>query len=266
VLRLLGIRRRAATRDLYTPEELQLIVEESEHGGALRSESGRLLHELFEFGDLTAGEAMVPRVRIAGVPVGASPAEVRRILAARGHTRYVIYDGDLDHILGMMHVKDLLRRLLANEPVSAADVRRVPVIPETASLDTVLTTMQQADAHMTVVIDEHGGTAGLVTLEDLFEEVVGEIDEGTSAARPIAPQPDGSALVAGTVRLDELGQHFELDLEHEDVDSVSGLILARLGRPPVVGDVVVYDRIQLEVTATRGRGVREARAVVLPAG
>jgi len=225
-----------------------------------------LLHELFEFGDLTAGQVMVPRVRIAGVPLGATPAEVRRLLGAHGHTRYVIYDGDLDHIVGMLHVKDLLRRLMANEPVTAADVRRVPVVPNTATLDAVLTTMQRADAHMTVVIDEHGGTAGLVTLEDLFEEVVGELDEGGSAVSPITPNGDGSMTVAGTVRLDELGQQFGLDLEHDDVDSVSGLILARLGRPPAVGDVVTYDRILFEVTSTRGRGVKEARVSVRLAG
>lgn len=267
VLRLIGIKRHANTSDrLYTPEELQLIVEESEIGGALRGESAKLLRELFEFGDLTAGQVMVPRVRIAGVPLGATPPEIRRILAGRGHTRYVIYDGDLDHIVGMMHVKDLLRRLLANEPVTAADARRLPVVPETAALDDVLATMQRAEAHLTVVIDEHGGTAGLVTLEDLFEEVVGEIDEGVPAAPPLSPNPDGSATVSGTVRLDELGQHFGLELEHEEVDSVSGLVLASLGRPPAVGDVVVYGRIRLEVTATRGRGVKEARASVLAAG
>ena len=267
ILKLIGIERHAATHDrVYTPEELQLIVEESEHGGALRHESGSLLRELFEFGDRTAGEVMVPRVRIAGLRLGATPGEVRRIHLDHGHTRYAVYDGDLDHIVGMMHVKDLLRRLMADGPVTATDVRRVPVVPVTAPLDDVLATMQRAEAHMTVVIDEHGGTAGLITLEDLFEEVVGEIDEGAVTRRPIAPNPDGSVIVAGTVRLDELGQHFHLDLEHEEVDSVSGLILARLGRPPVVGDVVVYDRIRLDVTSTRGRGVKEARATVLPAG
>jgi CBS domain containing-hemolysin-like protein len=123
--------------------------------------------------------------------------------------------------------------------------------------------MQRTHAHMTVVVDEHGGTAGLVTIEDLFEEVVGEIDEGIPAAPSLEAQPDGSVEVAGTVRLDELGQHFHLDLEHEDVDSVSGLVLARLGRPPAVGDVVEYDRIRLQVTATSGRGVKEARAWLL---
>ncbi len=265
VLKVIGISRHETTHDrVYTPEELQLIVEESEHGGALRHESGRLLRELFEFGDRTAAEVMVPRVRIAGVRLGATPNEIRRIHLDHGHTRYAVYDGDLDHIVGMVHVKDLLRRLMADDAVAIADVRRVPVVPETAPLDDVLATMQRAEAHMTVVIDEHGGTAGLITLEDLFEEVVGEIDEGAITRRPIAPNPDGSVIVAGTVRLDELGQHFDVDLEHEDVDSVSGLILARLGRPPVVGDVVIYDRIRLDVTATRGRGVKEARASVRP--
>jgi CBS domain containing-hemolysin-like protein len=266
VLKMLGISRHTTRDGIYTPEELQLIVEESEHGGALRHESGRLLRELFEFGDRTAGEVMVPRVRIAGVRLGATPGEIRRIHLGHGHTRYAVYDGDLDHIVGMMHVKDLLRRLLADEPVTAAEVRRLPVVPVTAALDDVLATMQRAEAHMTVVIDEHGGTAGIITLEDLFEEVVGEIDEGADAARAIAPQADGTVIVAGTVRLDELGQHFELDLEHEEVDSVSGLILAVLDRPPVVGDVAVYDRIRFEVLATRGRGVKEARAALLPAG
>jgi CBS domain containing-hemolysin-like protein len=141
----------------------------------------------------------------------------------------------------------------------------MPVVPVTAKLDAVLRTMQKAQAHMAVVIDEHGGTAGVVSLEDLFEEVVGEIDEGAPAAPAIVPQTDDSVLVAGTLRLDELGQHFDLDLMHEDVDSVSGLILALLGRPPIVGDTVRYDRIRLEVTATSGHGVKQARAVLLPA-
>ena len=109
------------------------------------------------------------------------------------------------------------------------------------------------------------GPPAFVSLEDLFEEVVGEIDEGAPAAPSISPQADGSVRAAGTVRLDELGQHFDLDLEHDEVDSVSGLVLARLGRPPVVGDVVDYGRIRLEVTATSGRGVKEARAGLLPA-
>lgn len=261
-LRLVGVRRQVSAQEVYTPEELQMIVEESAEGGALRAESGDLLRELFEFGDRTAGEAMVPRVRVVGIPVGATPGEVRDILLEHRHTRYPVFDGDLDHIVGMLHVKDLLRRVLEQAPIAASDSRPMPFVPETAALDLVLATMQRTAAHMAVVIDEHGGTAGVVSLEDLFEEVVGELDEGVPSSPPIVRNADGSLTVTGTLRLDELGQAVDLELEHEDVDSVSGLVLARLGRPPAVGDVVLHDRIRVEVTATTGRGVKEARVTV----
>lgn len=264
-LRLVGIKRQPNIHEqVYTPEELQLIVEESQEGGALRAESGRLLRELFEFGGLSAGQVMVPRVRIAGIPLGATPDALRPIVARHKHTRYAVYDKDLDHIVGMVHVKDLLRKLLQNEPLGAEDVRRMPVVPETAPLDDVLASMRQANAHMTIVIDEHGGTAGILSLEDLFEEVVGQLDEGAVAEPPITRNPDGTVRAAGTVRLDELGQFLDLDLEHEEVDSLSGLVLARLGRPPVVGDVVEYGRLRLTVTATSGRGVKEVLVSVTP--
>jgi CBS domain containing-hemolysin-like protein len=164
----------------------------------------------------------------------------------------------------MVHVKDLLRPLTQGGTLVAEDVRRIPVVPETASLDDVLATMQHSQAHMAVVIDEHGGTAGIIGLEDVFEEVVGEIDEGVPAAPSLIVEDQGTVRAAGTVRLDELGQHFNIDLEHEDVDSVSGLVLARLGRPPVKGDRVDYGRLRLEVTATSGRGVQEVRASLRP--
>jgi len=249
---------------IYTPEELQLIVEESERGGALATDSGKILRELFAFGDRTAAEVMVPRVRVIGIPVGATADDVRRIIIEHRRTRYAVYEGDLDHIVGMLHVKDLLRRVMRNESVSATDVRRIPVVPETASLDDVLATMRRTQAHLAMVIDEHGGTAGIVGLEDLFEEVVGDIDEGSPAAPPISPADDGTVLAAGTVRLDELGQHLDVPLEHEEVDSVSGLVLTLLGRPPVVGDAVEYSGVRLVVTATSGRGVRHVRASLIP--
>jgi CBS domain containing-hemolysin-like protein len=264
-LRLLGVRRQGNTGEqVYTPEELQIIVEESERGGALRAESGRLLRELFEFGELTAAEVMVPRVRIAGIPRTASPAEVKRIVQIHRRTRYPVYEGDLDHLVGMVHTKDLLRRLVANEPLEPTDVRAMPVVPETASLDDVLAVMQRARAHMAVVIDEHGGTAGILSLEDLFEEVVGELDEGVPTAPPLERIDDRTVRSAGTVRLDELGQFFGVDLEHDEVDSVSGLVLAELDRPPLVGDVVEYGPIRFEVVGTSGRGVREVHATLRP--
>ena len=110
---------------------------------------------------------------------------------------------------------------------------------------------------MVIVLDEHGGTAGAVTLQDLFEEVVGDIEEGPTRAPQVYRDPQGRLRVPGTMRIDELGQEFDLELEHEDVDSVSGLVLTVLGRPPRVGDTIRYGRLQFEVTAVKGHGVDE---------
>lgn len=259
LLKAFGVNRQVQSGEqYYTPEELQLIVQESEELGALRAESGQMLQELFEFGELTAGEVMVPRVRISGIPMGAPPERIREILSASPHTRYPIYENDLDHIAGIIHIKDLLRLLLADATITASQVRPVPVVPETAALDTVLTVMRVERTQMAVVIDEHGGTAGVVTLEDLFEEVVGEIDEGPAGAPHVYRDREGKLRVPGTMRVDEVGQQFDLDLEHEEVDSVSGLILTLLGRPAIVGDRTRYGRLELEVTAVKGHGVAEA--------
>jgi CBS domain containing-hemolysin-like protein len=258
VLRLMGVRRQAThAEQYYTAEELQLIVQESGEQGVLRVESSRMLQELFEFGDLTADQVMVPRVRITGIEVGTTPGEVRELLRMSPHTRYPIFEQDLDHIVGMIHIKDLLRLLLADETIAAAHARPVPYMPETAELDDVLDVMRRERTQMVVVLDEHGGTAGIVTLEDLFEEVVGDISESPTDAPPFYWDAFGRLRVPGTMRLDEVGQQFDLDIEHEDVDSVSGLVLTLLGRTPGVKDTVRYGRLTFEVVAVKGHGVDE---------
>jgi CBS domain containing-hemolysin-like protein len=265
VLKAVGVNRQAVrTEQYYTAEELQLIVQESEQLGALRAESGQMLQELFEFGDLTAGEVMVPRVRIVGIPVGAESDELRALLPTSPHTRYPVYQQDLDHIVGMIHIKDLLRLLSRGEVIREAHARPMPIVPETAPLDSVLTTMRREKTQMALVIDEHGGTSGIVTLDDLFQEVIGDIEEGPISAPRVYRDRDGRLRVPGTLRIDELGQQFHLELEHEEVDSVSGLVLTLLGRPPRPGDRVRYDRLEFEVTAVKGRGVYEC-AVTLTA-
>jgi CBS domain containing-hemolysin-like protein len=258
VLRLAGIRRQIVTADrYYTPEELDFVVRESQEGGALRAEAGRMLRELLEFGELTAGEVMVPRVRVAGIPVGTTPDELREIMRASRHTRYPIYEADLDHIIGTMHLKDLVRVLRSGESIRAGHARPVPLVPETAPLDRLLATLTAARTQMAVVIDEHGGTAGLITLEDLFEEVIGEIEETPGGEPRLHREADGRIHVHGVVRIGELGDFLERELEHEEVDSVGGLILTLLGRPPVPGDTVVYEGLRFEVTEVAGHGVEE---------
>jgi CBS domain containing-hemolysin-like protein len=265
VLKLIGVNRQAQTADqYYTAEELQLIVQESEDLGAIRADSSQMLQELFEFGDLTAGEVMVPRVRVVGIPVGTTPEKIRDVLGRTPHTRYPIYERDLDHIIGMVHIKDLLRVLLHNESIRRIHARPLPLVPETAALDSLLSTMRRERTQMVIVLDEHGGTAGVVTLQDLFEEVVGEIEEGPVTAPQVYRDAKERLHVPGTMRLDDLGQRFDLDLEHEDVDSVSGLVLTLLGRPAVVGDTVRYERLELEVTKVKGHGVDECAVWLTP--
>jgi CBS domain containing-hemolysin-like protein len=264
VLRVFGVNRQEHSPDqYYTPDELQLIVQESEQLGALRTESGQMLQELFAFGDRAAEEVMVPRVRVTGIPLGTTPAQVRELLGRSPHTRYPVYEGDLDHILGMVHIRDLLGVLLRNETIDRTHARPLPLVPEAAELDSVLSTMRRERTQMVIVLDEHGGTAGVVTLEDLFEEVVGDIEEGPAGLSDVYRDAEGRLHVPGTMRIDELGQEFGLELEHEDVDSVSGLILMLLGRPPNVGDRVRYDRLQFMVTAVKGHGVEECAVSAL---
>jgi CBS domain containing-hemolysin-like protein len=127
---------------------------------------------------------------VVGIPVGATPDTVRRVLRTHHHARYPVYEGDLDHIAGMMHVKDLLKRLLANETVGTGDVKPLPVLPVSAKLDAVLETMQRSQAHLAIVIDEHGGTAGVISLEDLFEEVVAVTKTPRRRRRSARPRMD----------------------------------------------------------------------------
>ena len=258
LLRLAGIERGEVERERYhTAEELEFIVRESQEGGLLRGEAGEILRDLFEFGDRTAGEVMVPRVLLAGIPVGAEPDELRAIVRAHAHTRYPVYSGDLDNIIGSLHIKEILRHLVSDQPVAARDARALPYVPGPAQLDEVLAAMRRFRAQMAVVMDQHGGTAGLVTIEDLFEEVVGEIDEGR-ARRPIVREADGRIRVRGTVRLDEAGEALGRSLEHEKVTTVSGLVLLLLNRPASVGDIVTCRNVRIEVVSVAGRGVNEA--------
>jgi CBS domain containing-hemolysin-like protein len=258
---LFGVERRFGAHR-YTAGELQDIVWESEEEGLLGSSSAQVLAELVDFSQLTAGEAMIPRVQIYGIEVGATRSDITQVVRAAPHTRYPVYADDLDHIVGMIHIKDLVRGLGAGRPVRQSDLRPIPFVPATATLDSVLDTMRRNQVQMAVVMDEHGGTDGIITTEDLFEEVVGDIDDEVSAQPPDRHvEPDGALVAAGTVRVDEVGEHFDLPLEHEEVDTVSGLVLSLLDRPPEVGDRVSWNGLDIEVTEVEGHGVSRARII-----
>ncbi|HUF65226.1 MAG TPA: hemolysin family protein [Gemmatimonadaceae bacterium] len=264
MLRLLGIHRQAGgSEQVRTAEDLAYVVRESQAGGLLRSGAAKIVQDLLDFGDLRAEEVMVPRVRVVGIELGAGLDEVRAALRTSPHTRYPVYDGTLDQIVGTFEVKELLRDIPPGSVVTREVLKPAPIVPTAMTMDRVLGTLRDTKSQMVVVLDEYGGTAGILTVEDLFEEVVGEFGEDANAPRSIYRDAGGRWHVAGTVRLDELGSELGRVLEHDEVDTVGGLVLTLLGRPAVAGDTVAYDGVRYEVVRVEGRAVSECVAVVI---
>lgn len=262
ILRLFGIRREVvASERFHSPEELELIVDESARGGLIGSQAGQIAHELFGFAELTADQVMVPRVRMTGLPLGAGTAELTERIRQAPHTRYPVYDGDLDRVVGVVHAKDLLRRLRRSEPLAESDLRVVPHLPEAMPLDEVLAAMTAARSQVAIVLDEFGGTAGMITSHDLAEEIVGEMREGAASPPEIERRGELWSL-AGTTRLSRIAELFGSELEHPDVQTVSGLFIHELGRAPRPGDRIHRGRLELTVESVLGRGVE--RATVTP--
>ncbi len=262
ILRLFGVHRQLASSLAgHTAEELQYLIAESQQGGALRAEAGELLQDLLRFTDLTAGEVMVPRVNVVGIPIGATKEELASILRNSTFTRYPVYRNALDDVVGHVHVKDLLPKLLLGEPLLEQDIHPLPFLPYTADVDAVLKAMGRHRSDMAVVMDEYGGTAGIVTRKDLLDEVVGEMNEDGTAGG-IHTNPQGHLIVAGTVRLEEISEFSDTTLEHEEVDTIGGLVLSILERPPAVGDTVSYQDVEIEVTAILGRQVKTCRVIL----
>jgi CBS domain containing-hemolysin-like protein len=264
LLRLFGVRRDVPSQEHYRhPEELAYLVRESAAGGLLRTESASVVQELFEFGELTAREVMVPRVHIVGVPLGLDVESIRGLLTSSLHTRYPVYEESIDYIVGVVHVKHLLRCLADQRPLRREDVRAAPFVPVGVAVDQVLAAMAEARSQLAVVLDEHGGTAGIVTVEDLFEEVVGEFGEDPTERPEVFRDAENRLHVAGTVRLDEVGRALGVVLEHEEVDTAGGLVMTLLGRPPRLGESVVYDNVRFEVAAVDRRAVDEVIVTAL---
>lgn len=258
LLRQIGFHRSRGASHYYEPEELETLVRESRRGGLMAEEGERIFREIIDFSEITAGEAMIPRVWVDGIPVDSDCQQLREIISASPRTRYPVFDGSQDQIIGTVHIKDLLTLLGTGADLPRDRIHEVAHVPRNASLEQVLAVMDRIHNQMVIVMDEHGGTAGILTIEDICAEAIGEVEEGLEDLPDIVELGPERLQVQGTVRLDTLGAAVSRDLEHPDVITVSGLILALLGRPARRGDSVRWRGFEFQVKLLHGRGVEVA--------
>jgi len=271
VLRAIGLEYSGEEASVHSPEELQLLVSQAARAGVLTGPEGELVQRALAFPDMTAGEVMVPRTEIVGLPVESSVQDALRMAQRHRHTRFPVYEKTIDNVIGILSTKDLLSVAARRGPrppfgdVSLRRVIRPPlVVPQGASIFEVLDAMKEARQPMAVVLDEFGGTAGIVTLKDLVTRLLGEVgDEYTPAVQEVRTLADGTILADGLALVEDVNAQLGTHFDASEVDSLGGLVFSKLGRRPRVGDEVDLGsgyRARVE----RLDGLRVARVRLLP--
>jgi putative hemolysin len=257
---------RAAAAEEQNEEEsgevTHAYLEAGEEQGLIEGDEKRLLQSIVDFGDTLVREVMTPRPDIVAVPSEASVAQLRALFREQEYSRYPVYKENLDNILGIIRVKDLLQiddSALERHPVTPL-IRPATFVPETKRVPELLKEFQRKQVQMALVVDEYGGTAGLVTIEDLLEEIVGEIrDEDDVETEPVVDEGNGSFVFSAKVSFDELRERLGLEIEPEGFETVGGYILARVGRVPAVGESFEVDGMHVEVLEAERRRIHKVR-------
>jgi putative hemolysin len=260
VVRTAGLRPPSGHALVHSEEELKMLVTASQEAGVLEEDEEQMLHRVFGFADLTAGHVMVPRTEMVAIAEDATLDTLLDALNRGGHDRYPVYRNDLDDILGILHLADLVPVIARGGQIDIpALVRDAMVVPETMPADTVLAEMRSRQTSLAIVIDEYGGTAGLVTFAGLMERIVGEPSDGGAGTR-IAVLPDGSALVDGLALVTDVNAQFGLHIDEDTYHTIGGYVLGRLGRRARVGDRIEVERRTMRVEVLDG--LRVARVFI----
>jgi CBS domain containing-hemolysin-like protein len=262
LLKLFGIQVVDELHGGVSPDELEYIIDDASRGGALDAGTAGLLRRSLEFRSLRAADAMVSRNHVDHIAVEATGAELRALALSTGHSRFPVTKDDLDDVVGLVSVNDLLRlppQSRDTTPVRAM-LKPIVAVPESTPLAPLLGDMRESHSQLVVVIDEYGGTAGIVTLEDVVEELVGDIEDEYDPDEPkLERLADGCWLVPGAWRIDEASRETDIELPEGEYDSLGGLIMASLGRVPTAGDVVEIDGATLAVERMDGFAVEVVR-------
>ena len=255
----------------HTIEDLDLLVDNSYDEGVLNETEKDMIHNVFKFSDLTAHEVMIPRTDMICVPIDMPLEELNKLAIENQYTRYPVYDGDIDHITGLVHVNDLFGLSLKDEicPIEKIQ-RKILLVPETITMDNLVREFKKQRGQMAVVVDEFGGTSGIITLEDVLEEIFGDVQDEFDIDEEIDIKEikPNLYIINGIMRLDELANHFDLpeeNFEVEDVDTVAGLVVKELGRLAKIDDMIKYDRFTFTVKEIDGARITKLLVVYDPA-
>jgi len=239
MLRMVGIAPASEKESAHTEEEIRILMKESHKSGLIDNTELTLVDNIFEFTETTAREIMIPRTEMNVLYANLSFEENKRIALQEMHTRYPVCENDKDNIIGFVHIRDILR---AEKPVSIRDILRpITTVPESMQISQLLKLMQKKKTQIAILIDEYGGTSGLVTLEDIMEEIVGEIQDEFDEERPdIERKDDRTYSINGLLLIEEVNSYFNLDIESDDYDTIGGWIYSQIEIPPTRGQGVFY--------------------------
>ena len=265
VLRLVGVRE-IGPRTFVSEEEIKHLVKQGRQQGVLDQTEMEIIHSVFEFTDMPVRKVMVPRPKVLALSADTPPGEVGSLIVESGFSRIPVYEGSLDNVIGVVYVKDALRLLEKRQPVVIRKILHpVQLVPETKKVGELLKELQKRRSHLAMVIDEHGSVSGLVTLEDLLEQIVGEIqDEYDWEERPVERLRDGSLVVEGTLSASELREAHEIPLPEGEFQTVAGFMLAELGRVPKGGEVVQVGNFRFTVVDVEKNRISKVKIEKLP--
>jgi len=241
-------------------KEIQQIIDEGEQRGLISEDEGEMIQGIFSFRDTIAREIMVPRTDAVYAETATKLSEIIRIIIDSGHSRIPIYQDSIDNIVGTLHAKDLLS-FWGSDDMEIRNTMRPPYfIPETKKISEVLKDLRDNKSHMAIVIDEYGGTAGILTLEDIIEEIIGEVmDEYDSEQQLIIEHDDGSISVNARLEAGKLEDFLQVDLPEGDFESVGGFIISLIGKVPEVNEKVLYDGLEIVIEAATSRKIDRVR-------
>lgn len=261
--RLFGLKESLQHNAVYSEEELRGLIDISRESGHLRAEERRLIHRVFEFSDTLVREAMVPRTEMAAISIDCSLEDIRDAFQKHGYSRLPVYDGALDNVAGFIHSKDLMPFLLKPEAFRLEYVLQPPMyIVDTARLEDVLRQMQKAKSHFGFVVDEHGGIEGIITLEDLLEEIVGDISDehDEEVNEQITKSDDRTYLLAGALAVRDLNKRLKTALpESESYITIGGFLMTQAGHVPQPGETIEHDGLKFHVEKVERRRVLRVR-------